>query len=338
MTELAAWFRSGPFLIRERAVRDRVQVDAQVALFTPGWEVRAVAVSDIVDCGDAESRILDFDVPPSAISIIDAQKAKLVAANRRCEAINLLSSIELDSNVHKIKMELRKLYLEGHNHLFVDITSLPKSYIQAITSWLFVEGLFPHVTFGYAEGVYGPTAPPSASEQSVSFECVKPMIGMTAPCREKRLIAVLGGERANCYALIERIAPDYIHLLGTQSENHEELKAGITAQLDKIKIEYGDRLVQNSMIEAFSLRAFLSAIDVSILTEDRAVATTIFAGGTKPHALAAAILAAAHREIVELRYRRPTAYPQNAVGWSGRYFIYEVVDLRSERLPLCKVF
>lgn len=332
------WYRSGPFLLREREVSTRQPVKAGFVLLTPGWEARSLAVLEILDCPGAKVYLLDFEVSPESSEVVNKSKAALAKFSPDVEALSLRKSVDLDQNVHTIKSTVRSAFQAGIYELFIDITSLPKSYIQSLASWIFSEGLFPHVTFGYAEGVYMNSLRAPETDRAVSFETVKPMIGMKAPCQAKRLIAILGGERANCYALIERSAPDHIHLLGTTSDRHVELKSGIEAQLGKIKVEYGDRLVQEEIVSAFSLRSLLDAIDFENIKENKSVATTIFAGGTKPHALAASIVALANSDVVELRYRKVQDYIPTEVTWSGRYFLYDIVDLRSERLPSCEIF
>jgi len=334
------WGRLGPFLYRqyESSAAAPAQVNVGLALFTPGWEARNLASLDATSVVAKANHLLDFQTPPAFTARVNAQKAALKARFKGAKALGLSLSSATDVNMNQIRTLLRGYFAQGHSSIFIDITSLPKAYIQSTLGCIFVDGLFPHVTVGYAEGVYLPIPGDRTAElRAVDFESAKPLLGRAGPCREKRLFAFLGVERANCYALIEKVTPDYIHVFATRSDRHPDLHPENDLQIDKIKAEYGERVAQISEVDAFSMKSFFDAIDMNHLKSGD-TANMLFAAGTKPHAVAAALLAAAHRDSLDLRYRRPASYPDREVTFGGRYFLFEMVDLRSERLPSCDIW
>ena len=334
------WERLGPFLYRqyESSASAPASVNVGLALFTPGWEARNLAVLDVTSVVAKASHLLDFETPPEFTARVNAQKAALRAKFKGTKALKLSLSSATDVNMNQIRSVLRGYFGQGHSSIFIDITSMPKAYIQSILGCIFVDGLFPHVTVGYAEGVYQPIPGDRTAElRAVDFESAKPLLGRAGPCRQKRLFAFLGVERANCYALIEKVTPDYIHVFATRSDRHPDLHPENDLQIEKIKAEYADRVVQISEVDAFSMKSFFDAIDVNHLKSSD-TANMLFAAGTKPHAVAAALLAAAHKDSLDLRYRRPASYPDREVTFGGKYFLFEMVDLRSERLPSCEIW
>ncbi len=335
------WERLGTFLYRqfEASGGAPVQLNVGLALFTPGWEARNLAGLDAVTVANKANYLLNFQAPPEFTARVSAQRTVLKARLKGAKTLKLGLSSATDVNMNQIRTLLRDYFGQGQSSIFIDITSLPKAYIQSILGSIFVDGLFPHVIVGYAEGVYQPIAGDRNAElRAVDFESAKPLLGRAGPCREKRLFAFLGVERANCYALIEKVAPDYIHIFATRSERHPELHPENDLQVEKIRAEYADRVVQIDNVEAFSMKSFFDVIDMDLLRGGKDTANMLFAAGTKPHAVAAALLAAAHKDTLDLRYRRPASYPDREVAFGGRYFLFEMVDLRSERLPACDVW
>lgn len=334
------WERLGPFLYRqyESSAAAPARVNVGLALFTPGWEARNLAGLDATAVIAKANHLLDFQTPPEFTARVSAQKTALKAKLNGAKTLKLALSSATDLNMNQIRTLLRSYFAQGHSSIFIDVTSLPKAYIQSTLGCIFVDGLFPHVTVGYAEGVYQPIPGDRTAElRAVDFESAKPLLGRAGPCREKRLFAFLGVERANCYALIERVAPDYIHVFATRSDRHPGLHAENDLQVEKIKAEYADRVVQIDQVDAFSMKSFFDVIDMNHLKSGD-TANMLFAAGTKPHAVAAALLAAAHKDTLDLRYRRPASYPDREVTFGGRYFLFEMVDLRSERLPACDIW
>lgn len=331
------WFKLGPLLVRERlaGVGNRMALRPDFAIFTAGWERRNLAWIEAIDVNVKEATILNFKVEAERSDVTGGQSGKFIDAlsSNESKILNLRSSTEVRENLNIIKNLVRDRFSSSDTSIFIEITSLPKVYVQALVGWILLQGLHARVMVGYAEGIY-PIGQESAvsSFGSAEFEVVPPMIGSVGPCREKRLFAILGAERANCYALIERIGPDYIHVFATRSAGHPQFDAAIDAQLAKISAEYSDKLVQNVDVDAFSPVALLSQIDIAKLDADPRICMTVFAAGTKPHAFAAALLGAAYPNLLNLRYRKVSKYTPREVEWKGRYFIYETVDLRSERL------
>ncbi len=335
------WERLGTFIYRqyESSAVAPAQLNVGLALFTTGWEARNLAGLDAVTVAAKANHLLDFKTPPEFAARVNAQRTALRAHVKGAKTLKLGLSSATDLNMFHIRTLLRGYFGNGQTSIFIDITSMPKAYIQSILGSIFVDGLFPHVFIGYAEGVYQPVTEDRKAElRAVDFESAKPLLGRAGPCREKRLFAFLGVERANCYALIEKVAPDYIHVFATRSDRHPELHPENDLQVEKIRAEYADRVVQIDKVDAFSMKSFFDVIDMDLLTGGKDTANMLFAAGTKPHAVAAALLAAAHRDTLDLRYRRPASYPDREVTFGGRYFLFEMVDLRSERLPACDIW
>lgn len=330
------WIRFGPFLIDELECGSSClsDVQADAALFVPGWEDRAVAFLQKGRISARSHAILKFEPPPDARAAVEEQIKSISLQYPGVSILDFDKSTFVEQNAHKIRGVLRQLSEQGANSIFIDISVLPRVYIQSMLGWIFIDGLFSNVVMGYAEGLYDHPVNEDGVEQSgVKFSAARPLTGMAGPCREKRLVTVLGGERANCYALIERMAPDYIHVFATRSGRHVEFDKVLNVQIEKIKVEYSGKVIQQADVDAFSVKSFLSACDLNLFREKKDVATTIYAGGTKPHAVATAIVAAACRNTVEARVRLISEYVPKQVRWSGRYHIFRVVDLRSWKLP-----
>lgn len=328
-------FRFGPFVLREtvHTASAPAVVACDAGLFTPSWEARADAWRTAVDLTCPRLAYLNFALDGVVDVVLTAQLAS--AKTSVTAAIPLRPSVEIEINRKTLLDRLRTWSLEGADSLFIDITSLPKAYIQSLICSIFSEGLFASVTLGYAEGRYRPPSDDEAMETAIDFGSANIMSGGVSPCREKHLITVLGGERANCYALIERIAPDTLKVLATRSAAHPEQADGIKTQVEKLKTVYADRLAEVKDVEAFSIQSFLEAVDPARLRAETSATTSIFAAGTKPHAVASAILASSISGL-DLRYRRVRGYSPTPVEWAGRYYLYDVIDLRSPALARCQ--
>ena len=335
MSGVAPRFRFGPFVLRETVHEASVPATlaCDAALFTPSWEARADAWRAAVSLTCPRLAYLNFALDDVNAAVLSAQLSKAKASG--AVAIPLRSSVDVEINRKTLLDRLRTWSTEGADALFIDITSLPKAYIQSLICSVFSEGLFARLTLGYAEGRYVPPSDDEAMETAIDFGSANIMSGGVSPCREKHLITVLGGERANCYALIERIAPDTLRVLATRSAAHPEQADGIKTQVEKLKTVYADRLAEVREVDAFSIQSFLEAVDPARLRAETSATTSIFAAGTKPHAVASAILASSISGL-DLRYRRVKAYAPTPVEWAGRYFLYEVLDLRSPALARCQ--
>lgn len=334
MTAADPKFRFGPFVIQERTldVEERAVLDCDIALIVPSWENRAEAWTRVLALGAERLTYLDFDVEGLRNEVLEAQ----IGTARKWGAtpIVLRASVQIEVNRKTLLDNFRSWSAQGSRTLFIDITSLPKAYIQFLVCSIFSEGLFARLIIGYAEGRYEPPSDSEALETAIDFGSANIMSGGVSPCREKHLVVVLGGERANCYALIEKMTPDALRVLATRSMDHPEQAVGIETQIEKLKTVYADRLECVREVDAFSVRSFLDAVNPDRLRAGAQATTSVFAAGTKPHALASAILASSVPGV-DLRYRRAGAYRPTPVDWAGRYHLYDVIDLRSPALALC---
>lgn len=340
MSNPSDWTPFGPFLLKQQTLvkKETRAIEADVAFVLAGWEERAIAFKDFCTFSTKNLKLFDFKAPDKSADLVHAQKFILNQIYPSIENIALRLSTDVDINLNTIRERLNKLSRSGVSSLFLDVTCMPKTYVQSIIGFIFTETLFGRVTIGYAEGTYaGMGRETSLEPASVSFESAKPMIGGGGPVREKRLHVVLGAERANCYALIEKMAPDYIHLLATTSARHPRLREAVDLQINKIMSEYGDKVVETRDVEAFSILDFTSAFSIKETKLNQDIANTIYVGATKPLAVAAAIVACATGNM-DLRYRKVREYPISKVGKSAYYHLFDIVDLRSERLINCGVW
>lgn len=340
MTKPSEWFSLGPLIIRETCLPTvgGSELEVDLAITTSGWESRNLAIIDALSVKAKNGIVLDFAVVPELQQCAQDQAHKL-KKHLRCAALKLQSSVHVDRNIHAIKTSIRSQLPNGLNTLFVDITAIPRGYFQSLVGWLLMEGLVGQIHVGYCEGLYGESFVGTPVEEGVArFAPVKPLIGATGPCREKRLIVVLGKEKSSCYGLIEEMAPDYIHVLATENLNYPEMFDAVQAQIDRLQAVYAEQVVQIARVDSFSMRALCDSIDCASIQDRRDVATTIFAAGTKPHALAASLLGVAFKDRIEVRYRQKAAYDPREVEIGRHYRMYTIVDLRSGRLAGCDVW
>jgi hypothetical protein len=340
MTLVNNWFSVGPLIVREDclATAGGHPLEVDLALTISGWEDRNLAMLDAVALSARECMILDFAVRAEVKSQTAGQIAQL-GKHFGSTSFALSASTEVDRNIHSIKTEIRRRFPNGLNSLFIDITTIPRGYFQAILGWLFIEGLVGQIHVGYCEGVYGESLLSEPPDEGLArFSAAKPLLGATGPCREKRLIVALGKEKSSCYGLIEEMSPDYIDVLATYSDDYPELRIPVQAQVDRLEAVYAEQIAKVDWVDAFSLRALCDAINLEAIESRRDVATTIFAAGTKPHALAAGLIGVALKDHVQVRYRQKAAYDPRHVGIGRNYWLYTIADLRSGRLASCKIW
>lgn len=327
------------------AGEDLEKVTADIAIFALGWESRFLALESHVALNIKRILVLDFELADTGDQVIEANRKKLLGLAKKLDVaiteIKLAPSTEFLKNINTLGHTLTELarqigtYHGSLRRVFIECSTMPRVYIQWLVAFGFGSiGAFPAVDFGYAEGSY---APPSGSAEFSSavdrYETVPLLNGSGGMGEEKFLIVGIGGDADMFYGLVDEFSPERVAVLVPQSSRHAHLDTLLNHQVAKITEMYrlGDDEVRR--IGSFSIEAYLQAFEEYAMKVGERAVISVFAGGPKVQAIAAALFACADRRV-QVKARIPKGYARRNVQQNGSYHLFRLVDLTS---PACSL-
>lgn len=339
------WNKFGTIIVREYCIeldaKEELKVDH--CIFVAGWEERALN----------SKKQLNFDIPAppgklKQITIFDFELTGLpkLLAEKQAKTLKSIGSDHLlplrQAYNYSQNFGLMKSYFHDFknseiNSVYIDITTMPKYYVQALSRFLIEEDVFSRIYFGYSPGVYTAKDFNEVKAGKVEFPVIENFRSQK-PIREKQLTLVLGGERSNCYSLISKIGPDRIDIFKTVSDDYPGFYANNQMQIEKIRSEFGDRLGNIFSVNAFSVLDFMKKYSDNDFSNYGDYGCSTFVASTKVLALASGLLGASQPYFAEVRARKSEIrnFPPRVAD--GRHFVFEVVSLDSPKLAALDIW
>jgi hypothetical protein len=309
-------------------------LDVDVFMVLSGWESRGWEFKRHIELKSGRMFLLDFEIEGAAVQESVTQIEAFAAARSSVQfaRVPLAPSVEFRSNISKLTDLIENCVTTGATRIFLDVTCMPRLYIQEIIGWAFRKRRLPILKFGYALGCYDDTDEASKSSHGFSKYVNVPSLSVSdATSRKKVLLASIGVENELFFRLVEDMSPNIVRIIYAPSRVDPRINVSLEAQIKKANELMDVDSVDLIRCEPFDVLETVKLLSSAAAEQSKQAAITIFVAGPKPHAIAAAVVACA-RPNVSLRARVPPSYRRQPVRALGTYEIITIADLSSPLL------
>lgn len=210
--------------------------------------------------------------------------------------------------------------------VFLDMTSCPKHVFLDILAFSLADALCSHVCLTYGEGEYHSNRSKLVFASGDWDSAIVPGYrGMPDPERRRFFLVSLGFEGERSLRMVSRYEPDRVSLLvpfpGFCSDYSRRAVENASLLVDEYRIP--DDQVRRA--PAADVAAALETLQDPGIYRKGTEEITFLCLGTKPHALAMGLHATQNPETI-LLYNRPARYELVEATFSGRWWVYTIID------------
>lgn len=331
-------FKSFSLETQESLEADLTLENYDLSLFVASWEERSVSIRETKKFASNKAFIFKFE-PPNGDNCrsTNAEKLRIFLneSNIISDIVKLSKSVENAKNFHQMKTLITDCYRSTGQpiSLFIDITCMPKYYFCALLGFCFRLGITKSITFHYAHADYSARIKKHSSTskkwQFTEGDWVSKVIpyceGIFHPSLQRACLLSMGAEANRVERFLNKYQPEkvfvYCPIPGINKELTkfaEQESAALSASMDETSYEI-------SNIPAYSVIEIVEK-SIRLISDKRSLYDfTIMPLGTKPHALALALVSL-FEESASLIARVPKVYSERPVAASGKATIVKIWD------------
>jgi len=330
----ASTFRESYLELTSSSSKDPAEIysgNYDIIIASASWDSRSIVLTEAENLSASSALIFSYKKKDSNGKSA-ANFARLHAFFAK--AAKSAGSQEVDAAAVQANFKTLENYLEHKFfsikrplNIFIDLSTTPRYLTLGAMGIGFRKGIVASVTYGYAEGDYGPSTDPKVmfTEGGWVAKAIPGFEGEWEPQRKSHYVVSVGFEGTKTRQFITRSEPDRVSILFPEppvKDGYSEMARNANKRLFE---DY--RVPKPGMVSAHAASALDAVVNMDkSLDEDYTNENCLYlCCGTKPHSLALAIRSLLKAEP-GLLYILPESHKETNISPNGVFWQYRIVD------------